>query len=90
MLMSVLDKQSDSDEREHINVARREESGAFKALYECYRDRIYNIAFYLLGEVVWAEDVLQIIFMKIYRGLPGLRYEAALSTWIYRIAVNEC
>ena len=90
MLMNVREKQPDSDERELVDAARREDRGAFKALYERYRDRIYNLAFYSLGEALWAEDVLQIVFMKIYRGLPGFRYEASLSTWIYRIALNEC
>jgi RNA polymerase sigma-70 factor (ECF subfamily) len=90
MLMNVREKQPDFDERELVDAARREDLGAFKALYERYRDRIYNLAFYSLGEALWAEDVLQIVFMKIYRGLPGFRHEASLSTWIYRIAVNEC
>ena len=90
MLMNVREKQPDSDERELVDAARREDRDAFKALYERYRDRIYNLAFYSLGEALWAEDVLQIVFMKIYRGLPGFRYEASLSTWIYRIALNEC
>ena len=90
MLMNVREMQPDSEERELVDAARREDRGAFKALYERYRDRIYNLAFYSLGEELWAEDVLQIVFLKIYRGLPAFRYEASLSTWIYRIAVNEC
>jgi RNA polymerase sigma-70 factor (ECF subfamily) len=88
--MNVRDQQADSDERALVDAARRDDRDAFKALYGRYRDRVYNLAFYSLGEALWAEDVLQIIFMKIYRGLPGFRYEASLSTWIYRIAVNEC
>jgi RNA polymerase sigma-70 factor (ECF subfamily) len=88
--MNVREKQPDSDERELVDAARRDDRDAFKALYERYRDRVYNLAFYSLGEALWAEDVLQIVFMKIYRGLPGFRYEASLSTWIYRISVNEC
>jgi RNA polymerase sigma-70 factor, ECF subfamily len=90
MLMSIREKQPDSDERELVDAARREDRGAFKALYDRYRDRVYNLAFYWLGEALWAEDVLQIVFMKVYRGLPGFRHEASLSTWIYRIALNEC
>lgn len=90
MPMNVREKQPDSDERVLVDAARREDMGAFKALYERYRDRVYNLVFYSLGEGLWAEDVLQIVFLKIYRGLPGFRYEASLSTWIYRIAVNEC
>lgn len=90
MPMVVREKQPDSDERGLVDAARREDRGAFKALYERYRDRVYNLAFYWVGEALWAEDVLQIVFMKIHRGLPGFRHDAALSTWIYRIAVNEC
>ena len=90
MPMDVHQTPADLDERELVNATRRGDRGAFKALYERYRDRVYNIAFYSLGEPLWAEDVLQVIFLKIYRGLPGFRHEAALSTWIYRIAVNEC
>ena len=88
--MNVREMQPDSEERELVDAARREDRGAFKALYERYRDRVYNLAFYSLGEELWAEDVLQIVFLKIYRGLPAFRYEASLSTWIYRIAINEC
>jgi len=90
MLMNVREKQPDFEERELVGAVGREDRGAFRALYERYRDRVYNLAFYSLGEELWAEDVLQIVFLKIYRGLPAFRYEASLSTWIYRIAVNEC
>ena len=89
MLMDVNQKLSESDERSLVDAARGDRD-AFKVLYERYRDRVYNLAFYTLGEALWAEDALQIIFLKIYRGLPGFRHESALSTWIYRIAVNEC
>lgn len=90
MLMNARQKAPGSEERDFVDAARRGDRGAFKLLYERYRDRVYNLAFYSLGDALWAEDVLQIIFLKIHRGLPGFRYEAALSTWIYRIAVNEC
>ena len=90
MVMNVREKQPDFDERELVDASCRGDRGAFKALYDRFRDRIYNLAFYSLGEALWAEDVLQIVFLKIYRGLPGFRHEASLSTWIYRIALNEC
>ncbi|HJZ67028.1 MAG TPA: RNA polymerase sigma factor [Blastocatellia bacterium] len=77
-------------EREVVRAAQRGDHAAFKMLYERYRDRVYNLAFYSLGHALWAEDVLQIVFMKIYRGLSDFRYEAELATWIYRITLNEC
>jgi RNA polymerase sigma-70 factor, ECF subfamily len=42
-----------------------------------------------MGDELRAEDVLQIVFVKIYRGLPRFRFESSLSTWIYRVALNE-
>ena len=37
-----------------------------------------------------AEDVLQETFIRIFRYLDDFRAESTLSTWIYRIATNEC
>jgi RNA polymerase sigma-70 factor (ECF subfamily) len=51
---------------------------------------VYNLIFYSIGDELGAEDVLQIVFVKIYRGLPGFRFEASFATWVYRITVNEC
>ena len=63
---------------------------AFKAIYQNYQDRIFNLIYYALVDRTSAQDVLQIVFMKVYRGLPGFRFESHLGTWIYRIAINEC
>lgn len=35
------------------------------------------------------DDVLQNVFIKAWRALPGFREDAALGTWLYRIASNE-
>ena len=37
-----------------------------------------------------AEDVLQETFIKVFRYLDDFRYECSFSTWLYRIATNEC
>lgn len=88
--MKTRDSQLDFDERSTVTAAQQGDREAFKALYERYRDRVFNVIFYSMGDEVRAEDILQIVFVKIYRGLPSFRFEASLSTWIYRIAVNEC
>lgn len=89
-MMDTRPAQPDQDERALMLAAQRGERGAFKAIYERYRDRLNNLIFYSLGDSLWAEDVLQIVFIKIYKGLPGFRFEASPSTWMYRIALNEC
>ena len=79
-----------SDERETIAAAQRGDRAAFKSLYDRYRDRVYNLIYYSMGDELSAEDVLQIVFVKVYRGLPRFRFEASFATWIYRITINEC
>jgi RNA polymerase sigma-70 factor, ECF subfamily len=83
--------QSDSaDERALVLAAQQGDRSAQKALYKLYHQRVYNLVYYALDEPSAAEDVTQIVFLKIYHALPGFRYEAAFSTWVYRIALNEC
>lgn len=88
--MKLRESQTDFAERDIIVAAQRGDREAFKALYDRYRDRVYNLIFYTTGDELGAEDVLQIVFVKIYQGLAGFRFEASLATWIYRITVNEC
>ncbi|MGA9770892.1 MAG: sigma-70 family RNA polymerase sigma factor [Blastocatellia bacterium] len=81
---------SNTEERELIAAAQQGDRTAFKALYENHRDRVYNLIFYFLTDVRLVEDVLQNVFLKVYRGLPQFRFEANLATWIYRVTINEC
>lgn len=37
-----------------------------------------------------ADDLVQEVFVKIWKNIDGFREEAQLYTWIYRIATNEC
>jgi RNA polymerase sigma-70 factor (ECF subfamily) len=62
----------------------------FDAFVNDYRDRALRIAWRLLGsDGAAAEDVTQEAFVRAYRGLARFRDEAKLSTWFYRILVNE-
>jgi RNA polymerase sigma-70 factor (ECF subfamily) len=88
--MKVSDSRTGFEDRATILAAQRGDRDAFKSLYDRYRDQVYNFIFYSIGDELRAEDLLQIVFVKIYRGLPGFRFEASLGTWIYRIALNEC
>ena len=88
--MKVRESQPDFEERATIIAVQQGDRDAFKALYERYRDRVYNIIFYSIGDELRAEDVLQIVFLKIFRGLADFRFEASLATWIYRVTLNEC
>lgn len=75
------------DELALVNAVRRGEAGSREALYHRYKRRVYALAVRIVGAVD-AEEVAQEAFIRIFRGLDKFRGEAALSTWIYRLAVN--
>lgn len=61
---------------------------AFEALFARYRDRVYAIAFRVLGNAVDALDVVQESFALVFRKLHGFRGGSLFSTWLFRIVVN--
>lgn len=62
---------------------------AFARLVEVYSPSVYRVALKILNDPQDAEDVLQETFIKALRALPGFEGRSSLSTWLYRIAVNE-
>ncbi|MGQ9832621.1 MAG: RNA polymerase sigma factor [Candidatus Villigracilaceae bacterium] len=61
----------------------------FASLVEAYSAQIYRLALKILGDTQDAEDVLQNTFLKALQNLPTFEGRSSLSTWLYRIAVNE-
>ena len=62
--------------------------GAFKALYEQYKDRVYNVCLRITGNSADALDASQETFGVIFRKICDFRFESRFSSWVYRIAVN--
>ena len=62
---------------------------AQKTLYDQFVVKIHRLAARMVG-VADAADVSQQTFLKMFRGLPNFHGKANFSTWLYRIAVNEC
>ena len=67
-----------------------DESTTFESLYRTHAKRIYSLAYRFAGNAAEAEELLQDIFLQAHRKLSGFRHEAALSTWLHRLAVNRC
>ena len=61
---------------------------AFEELFRKYRDRVYAIAFRIIGSSVDAMDVVQDSFSLVFRKLQGFRGGSLFSTWLFRIVVN--
>jgi RNA polymerase sigma-70 factor (ECF subfamily) len=63
---------------------------AFGEVYARYASRIYSLATRMSGSPQTGEDLLQEIFLQAYRKIGGFKGDAALGTWLYRLAVNHC
>lgn len=62
--------------------------GAFRELYELYKDRVYNVCFRICGNATDALDASQETFGILFRKIGEFRFQSKFSSWVYRIAVN--
>lgn len=60
----------------------------FNEVYERFRLPVWRLARRLTRNDEEALDTTQEIFLRVWRGLPGFRGEAKLSTWVFQIAWN--
>jgi len=72
-----------------IEGLRAADERAYEQLIERFQTPVYNLAWRLLSDPADASDVVQEVFLKIFRNVGNFRGESSLRTWVYRIAVNE-
>lgn len=80
-------------EEDDVSIARRVARGdqvAFERLMRRYNRRLYRLARAILKDPAEADDVLQDVYLSAYRSLRQFRGDAALSTWLSRLVLNEC
>ena len=66
------------------------DGAAIRALVERHRAMVYRLAYQFAGNHHDAEDIAQDVFIKVYRSLDRFRYDAQLTSWLYRIVMNAC
>jgi len=77
----------DSD-AELVRSAQEGDSDAFASLFHTHKARIYSVCLRMTNNAAEAEDLTQDAFLQVFRKLATFRGDSALSTWLYRIAVN--
>src|ERR1700750_3134669 len=63
---------------------------AFGELVRRWERRIFALTYGMLGREEDARDATQETFLAAFRNLRGFRGEAKVSSWLHRIAVNQC
>jgi RNA polymerase sigma-70 factor (ECF subfamily) len=72
-----------------VLLAQAGDQEALAALFKVIQDPLYRCIVALVGEHSLAEDILQEVFLKIFRKLRWLREPGLLRPWVYRIASRE-
>src|SRR5215831_2083512 len=78
-----------TDEALFVMRLQANEDAAYDELVRMYSTSIFHVAYRMLGDSAEASDVVQEIFLKVFRNIGGFKGEAALKTWIFRIAFSE-
>lgn len=67
-----------------------ESADDFEGVVRAHQAKVLGLCLSFLTNPAAAEDAAQEVFVKAFRARDKFRAEAALSTWLYRIAVNHC
>jgi RNA polymerase sigma-70 factor (ECF subfamily) len=78
-----------AQEAQFVSRLQANEDAAYDELVRTYSAMIYHVAYRMLGDPADASDVVQEIFLKVFKNIGGFKGEAALKTWIFRIAFSE-
>lgn len=75
--------------RAWVEAAQAGDATAFARLVERFQRDVYGKAFSILKNHLDADDVVQETFIRVYRALPGFRFEASFRTWLITITTRQ-
>ncbi|MDQ2857017.1 MAG: sigma-70 family RNA polymerase sigma factor [Acidobacteriota bacterium] len=82
--------QTATSDEQIVQLALTGDADAFGEIVRRWERRIFALAFGMLGREEDARDATQETFMAAFRNLRGFRGEAKVSSWLHRIAINQC
>jgi RNA polymerase sigma-70 factor (ECF subfamily) len=80
---------ADTDDLRLIEALREGSERAYEELLTRFQQPVFTLALRLLNDQAEACDVVQEVFLKVFRNISNFRGQSTLKTWIYRITVNE-
>jgi len=79
----------DAEERGLLKGLCSGDEAAYELLISRFERPVFNLVSRLSDDRADAPDVVQEVFLKVFRNVGSFRGDSSLKTWIYRIAVNE-
>lgn len=77
------------EDRVLVSRFRQGDHAAFDLLFRRHKDGVYGLVQRTVGADA-ADDVVQEVFIQIYKSLRRFRGEASFRTWAYRVTLNVC
>src|SRR5260370_4601940 len=71
-----------------IRLAQQGDAAAFEIIYQQHSARVYALCLRMLCDPVQAEDLVQEVFIQLFRKIHTYRGESAFSTWLHRLTAN--
>lgn len=77
------------EERDFITRLCAGDEAAYEGLIDRFERPVFNLVSRLTDDSADVPDVVQEVFLKVFRNIGSFRGNSSLKTWVYRIAVNE-
>lgn len=78
------------DERRLVDGCREGDRQSQRLLFKKYKNTIYNLVTFTLGSYYDRDDIIQQIFIKLFKSLDNFKGLSSLDTWVYRITTKVC
>lgn len=78
-----------ASEAELVRRAKAGDEQAYAEIIQRHQNMVFSVAYRMVRRRMDAEDVAQQVFAKIFYAMKKFDMRSSLSTWIYRIALNE-
>jgi RNA polymerase sigma-70 factor (ECF subfamily) len=85
----AIDANAELEDLQLTEALRSGSERAYEELLTRFQQPVYTLALRLLNDQAEACDVVQEVFLKVFRNVGSFRAQSTLKTWIYRITVNE-
>jgi RNA polymerase sigma-70 factor, ECF subfamily len=73
-----------------IGRLKQRDEQAFNEIVRLHGDKVFSLVYRMIGSRAEAEDIAQEVFVTVFKTIDGFRGEAKFSTWLLRIAANQC
>ena len=88
--MNISETNTDIDERNLVERLKKGQQWAFNVLVNKYQSRLLKIAYGITLDREESQEVVQDVFISVFKNIQTFRQDASLATWLRKITINQC